>query len=367
MRYSAASRSVGTALLALATVFAGGCSAERASPLTSPHHEALELAPPKGGRERHVVAVMAANEGTETTDFMVPFGVLEASGHMEVVTVSTRPGAVELHPALKVWADQTMAEFDAQRPEGADIVIVPALHHHDDPKAVRWLQQQAQSGALVVGICDGVLTLAHAGLLQDKVATGHWFSLGKLDRRYRNTTWVRDRRYVIDGQRVTTTGVSASLPVSLALVEAVAGTPEAERLALTLGVTDTGASHDSSAFGLSAGLLLSMAYNWAAFWNRERLELPVEDGVDEIALALTADAWSRTLRASFAATHESATLIRTKRGLLVEAVPGHADAELLEPLTEPPAAALEQALEDIQQRYGVRTAATVAAQLEYVW
>ncbi|MFQ3787135.1 DJ-1/PfpI family protein [Halomonas sp. A29] len=364
-------RPLGQAMLALATLIMAGCGTDQASSVSSLPPKALdqplELPSPKGTRERHLVTILAANEGTETTDIIVPFGVLKASGQMDVVTVSTRPGLVELHPALRMWADQSIAAFDADQPEGADIVIVPALHHHDDPAAVQWLQQQAEKGAVIVGICDGVLTLAHAGLLREKMATGHWFTLGRLGRRYPDTTWVRDRRYVIDGQLVTTTGVSASLPVSLALVEAVAGEIEAERLATELGVSDTGASHDSSGYGLSAGLILNMAYNGLAFWKRERLELPVENGVDEIALALTADAWSRTLRASFAVTHPSEPQVLSKRGLLLGAAPSDGRSVLVQPPEEPPAAALDQALYGIEERYGARTASSVAAQLEYAW
>ena len=42
-------------------------------------------------------------------------------------------------------------------------------------------------------------------------------------RHYPQTTWVRDRRYVQDGRIISTTGVTASIPMSLALVEAIGG------------------------------------------------------------------------------------------------------------------------------------------------
>ncbi|WP_206022565.1 DJ-1/PfpI family protein [Billgrantia bachuensis] len=331
-------------------------------------HRSLELPAPKDGRERHLVAVLAANGGTETTDFMVPYGVLRESGRMDVVSVSTRPGPVQLHPVLKIRAEQTTEEFDEQQPGGADIVIVPALHRPDHPKAIRWLQRQAESGAVIVGVCDGVQTLAHAGLLQGKSATGHWFSLSKLRRRYQDTTWVRDRRFVVDGRVVTTTGVSASVPVSLALVEAVAGAAQADRLALDLGIADFDERHDSDAFGLSLEMLLTIARNKLAFWNHERFEVPVEDGIDEIALALSADAWSRTYRSSVVTTHPGEQWIRSRRGLVIEAEEQETNTtETLRPVMEPSAAALDDALLDISERYGLPTANLVAMQLEYAW
>ncbi|MGR4069310.1 DJ-1/PfpI family protein [Halomonas sp. LR3S48] len=360
-------RLVGLAVLILATIAVVGWRYGNPGSVRLLEHHALELPAPKGARDRHLVAVLAANDGTETTDFMVPYGVLRESGKMEVVSVSTRPGPVQLHPALRIQTEQTTQEFDAQQPDGADIVIVPALHRPDDPEAIQWLRQQAESGAVIVGVCDGVLTLAHAGLLQGKSATGHWFSLGKLSRRFKDTTWIRDHRYVVDGRFVTTTGVSASIPVSLALVEAVAGTAQADRLALDLGTPDFDASHDSGDFGLSLEMLMTIARNKLAFWNHERLELPVEDGIDEIALALSADAWSRTYRSSVVATHSSERWIRSRRGLVIEAEQEIDAAETLWPAMGPSAVALDDALVEISERYGMPTAHLVAMQLEYAW
>lgn len=63
---------------------------------------------------------------------------------------------------------------------------------------------------------------ANAGLLEGHRATGHWYSLPSLQK-FSGTTWIRDQRYVSDGVVVTTTGVTASIPASHALGEAIAG------------------------------------------------------------------------------------------------------------------------------------------------
>ena len=92
-----------------------------------------------------------------------------------------------------------------------------------------WLREQAAAaGATMVAICDGAEVLANAGVLRHRTATSHWYSRDSLQRRFTDTTWVDDRRYVMDGNVMTTTGVSASIPASLALVSALAG-PAAAR------------------------------------------------------------------------------------------------------------------------------------------
>ncbi|KOR15921.1 thiamine biosynthesis protein ThiJ, partial [Burkholderia cenocepacia] len=93
----------------------------------------LTIAMPKAGRTRPLVAIVADNAGTETTDFIVPYAILKRSGAVDVVAVSADEGTVELMPALRMLADTTFDRFDATVPAGADVVIVPALHRADRP------------------------------------------------------------------------------------------------------------------------------------------------------------------------------------------------------------------------------------------
>src|SRR5262249_54764623 len=163
--------------------------------------------------------------------------------------------------------DETIDAFDAAHPRGADVVIVPAVHDASDARLIGWLKAQAAHGATLVGICDGVWAVAATGALDGKRATGHWYSLRGLASKHPRTTWVRDRRYVRDGPVMTTTGVTASIPASLALVEEIAGTSRAEDVARRLGVHGWSAEHDSNLFSLSARDAATAARNWLAFWS----------------------------------------------------------------------------------------------------
>jgi len=337
------------------------------APVSADEHAATiaALRPPK--RARPVVAVLGYSGGTETTDYIVPYGVLRQSGVAEVVAVATAPGPLPLMPALTIQPQATTAEFDARHPAGADYVIVPAMHRADDPAVLSWVRAQAAVGATIVGVCDGTLVLAAAGLLDDHRATGHWYALGDLRDDHPATEWVRDRRFVVDRGVATTTGITASIPVSLALVEAIAGRARAEAVARELGVTRWNADHDSGAFRLDTRHVRTAAGNWLAFWSHETVGLAVEPGVDEIALALVADAWSRTYRSQAMAVTTGMGTVATRRGLTLVPDRGAEGVDrMLSPLvTERPAHALDVALEDIGGRYGRPTAAFVALQLEY--
>ena len=92
-------------------------------------------------------------------------------------------------------------------------------------------------------------------------------------------------------------------------------------------------------------------------------------GVDEVSLALVADAWSRTYRSRAVTFAGAAGAQPTRNGLriLPEQVATDWPAERRLPAIGalPPAKALDQALLEIEARYGTRTADIVAMQLEY--
>jgi transcriptional regulator GlxA family with amidase domain len=321
---------------------------------------------PRFSRTRPVIAVIGENTFTELTDYVIPYAVMVESGVAEVIALATKPGPIQMFPALKFEPQATSAAFDTRFPDGADYVIVPAVHYTEDPVLLAWVPAQAAKGATIIGVCDGVWVLAHAGLLKDRRAAGHWYSFKSLQKRFTETTWVRNRRYVADRNVVTTTGVTASLPVSLALVEAIAGRARAETVATALGVTDWGPTHYSDAFRLNTRHVFTAATNWVSFWTHENVGIPVSQGTDEIALALAADAYSRTYLSQAVSVAQSQGAIRTKRGLrlLPDRVSGASQPpDRIVPIAEAPS--LDHALEGIAQSYGRATAAFVALQLEY--
>lgn len=312
-----------------------------------------------------VVAIVADNDGTETTDFLIPFGVLSRSGVAEVSAVALRAGTVALHPGLEIEVDESIASFDERHPDGAAFVIVPAMMNPESPPLLAWLRAQATRGATLVAICDGAFVLAHAGLLDGHEATAHWDSLDDLISQFPKVRWVRDRRWVDAGRILTTTGISASIPASLALIERIAGRARAAEVAASLAEPAWSTAHDTSAFGLDATRIRTAAVNWLSFWNHERVGIPIADGVDEVALGLAADAFARTWRAEPVPLAASKR-VATRYGLHVTAADAPVDWRYLLPPSEPFAAPpIERLLADITTHYGVDTAGFVAVQMEY--
>jgi putative intracellular protease/amidase len=325
------------------------------------------LKPPK--RERPLIAIVGANEGTETTDYLMPFGLLKRADVADVMALGTKPGPVLLYPVFKVEPQATVADFDARFPDGADYVIVPQMKHQDDPAVLQWIKEQRGKGATVIGVCAGALIVANTGLLDGHRATTHWYYLDKLLEQHPSIQYVENRRLVVDRGVATTTGISASMSMSLVLIEAIAGRAKAAALAEELGMQRWGIRHRSAVFKFTRPFALTAMTNKLAFWKHEEVGFELKPGADEVTLALVADAWSRTFRSRavpFAATMDT---VESRNGMRI--YPDRVAAQwpaslLLESIgNQPPADALDEALRQITVRYGIDTSRFVAMQLEY--
>jgi putative intracellular protease/amidase len=325
------------------------------------------LKPPK--RQRPLIAIIGINDATEANDYLMPYGILRRADVADVVALATEPGPVTLYPALRVEPQATVAAFDAQYPDGADYVIVPAMSRDDDPAALQWITSQAAKGAIIIGVCAGAKVVGAAGLLDGKRATTHWYYLKELRAKTPSIRYVADRRFVVDGRVVTTTGITAAMPMSLTLIEAIAGRPKAEAVGRGLGLTNWDARHASNAFQFTRPFASTVIGNRLAFWKREQLGIELSPGVDEVSLALVADAWSRTYRSRAVTFAGASGAVQTLGGIRVlpDQVVADWPAEHLLPRigSQPPAKALDDALRDITGRYGMRTADVIAMQLEY--
>jgi hypothetical protein len=121
--------------------------------------ERLPSYQPRFEREQPVVVVLAQNQMTELTDFVVPLGVLRRAGVTKVLAVSTEPGTVQLMPALSLRAEASIEEFQRQFPQGADYLIVPAVHDSQEPRLLDFIRQQAAltSSASATACCHWLM------------------------------------------------------------------------------------------------------------------------------------------------------------------------------------------------------------------
>ncbi|MBL4811100.1 MAG: GlxA family transcriptional regulator [Rhodobacteraceae bacterium] len=82
---------------------------------------------------------------------------------------------------------------------------------------LNWLRREARRGAKLGGLCTASYTLAKAGLLQGKKATIHWENHDSFCEEFEDVTLTKSV-FVIDGNRITTAGGTASIDLMLTLI-----------------------------------------------------------------------------------------------------------------------------------------------------
>lgn len=116
----------------------------------------------------------------------------------------------------------------------ADTVVVPGVIDPKppvDPNLVAALAEAARRGARVVSICTGAFALAAAGLLDDKMATTHWYWADLLRQRHPRVHLRESELYVTDGNVSTSAGILAGTDLCLHLLRQDCGQEAANAMA----------------------------------------------------------------------------------------------------------------------------------------
>jgi cyclohexyl-isocyanide hydratase len=116
-----------------------------------------------------------------------------------------------------------------------DVLVVPGGPGQtlamEDRLLLSFLARQSARARWTASVCTGALLLAAAGVLRGRRATTHWLAMGELERLGAIPS---QERVVWDGNVVTGAGVSAGIDLALALVTALRGPEEAQRIQLSI-------------------------------------------------------------------------------------------------------------------------------------
>jgi transcriptional regulator GlxA family with amidase domain len=96
----------------------------------------------------------------------------------------------------------------------------------NNPTVIEWIQKVSARVDWVTSVCDGALLLHEAGPARDRRVATDWEFEDQLEARG-DVTVVRDARYVVDGNLVTSPGVSAGIDMALWLIGRIRGLPHA--------------------------------------------------------------------------------------------------------------------------------------------
>jgi transcriptional regulator GlxA family with amidase domain len=84
-------------------------------------------------------------------------------------------------------------------------------------RVLNWLRREARRGPVIGGLCTAGYTLAKAGLLDGKKATIHWENQDSFTEEFQEVELTKSI-FVIDGNRITTAGGTASIDLMLKII-----------------------------------------------------------------------------------------------------------------------------------------------------
>jgi transcriptional regulator GlxA family with amidase domain len=84
-------------------------------------------------------------------------------------------------------------------------------------KVLNWMRREARRGVIMGGLCTAAYSLARAGLLNGKKATIHWENQDSFAEEFEDVTLTKSV-FVVDGNRITTAGGTASIDLMLKII-----------------------------------------------------------------------------------------------------------------------------------------------------
>ncbi|QXE89234.1 DJ-1/PfpI family protein [Geomonas subterranea] len=155
------------------------------------------------GNLKHIPAVVWGGEEKRVT--------------VRVVTIAAKRGEVASNQGPK-----TVADFGFGDAPRLDYLLVPggigAIAQLQDRETLNWLRERAAKTELVMSVCNGASLLAAAGILDDRPATTNKMFWKDSTQPGPKVQWVKKARWVDDGTVVTSSGISAGMDMSLAVI-----------------------------------------------------------------------------------------------------------------------------------------------------
>lgn len=168
------------------------------------------------------------------------FGPLEVLGFLKddfrILMVGPERGPIASVQGPRTLCDHGLADCPA-----LDMLLVPGgrgtRREVENDRLLGWLRERAAAAELVASVCTGSGLLARAGILDGHRATSNKRAWDWVVSQGPKVDWVRRARWVEDGKLWTSSGVSAGIDMTLALVAHRLGQEVAEEAAWRIEYT----------------------------------------------------------------------------------------------------------------------------------
>jgi transcriptional regulator GlxA family with amidase domain len=151
--------------------------------------------------------------------------------------VTTKPRSLSMNPENSTFFQSVVPTHTLESAPPLDVLIVPGglgTRAPDLNSTIHWIAKTYPTLKYLITVCTGAGLAAQSGVLDGKKATTNkasWASTVKLGPKVH---WVSHARWTVDGNIWTSSGISASIDVTLAFIDKVYGSNVAKELAYTM-------------------------------------------------------------------------------------------------------------------------------------
>ena len=168
------------------------------------------------------------------------FELLDVFGPLEMYGMA--PENFEIHMVAERGGDvaskqgpRSVVEHEFGDGRQFDILLVPGGRgtrtEVENSNLLEWLRVQSLNAEYVTSVCTGSALLAKAGLLDGIRATTNKRAFAWATSQSDKVIWEKEARWVEDGKFFTSSGVSAGMDMSLAVIGKILGNETAEQIA----------------------------------------------------------------------------------------------------------------------------------------
>ncbi len=163
----------------------------------------------------------------ETLDVFGPVELLAASEHYQCRFYSENGGLIGNRHHVQILTSPLR-----ERPSETDILLIPGgagtRSCINDSAFLEQLREQAEISQWVLSVCTGSALLAATGLLDGREATSNKRAWEWVIAQRSEVRWQSARRWCVDGNYYTSSGVSAGMDMTVAFIADQTGTAVAE-------------------------------------------------------------------------------------------------------------------------------------------
>jgi AraC family transcriptional regulator, transcriptional activator FtrA len=278
---------------------------------------------PQYNPNKPTVAVVLADSSipTEDFDFLIPYTLLSMTDAYNVYAVAPDKNVKSLSGGLDVIPHYSYKELDNLLNKSPDIIVIPYMPGVNEQKyqpTREWIQKHSRSKTTTfLSICGGSENLADAALLKGKSATSHWQALPGLIKKYTDTHWKGDVRYVHEGNTLTSAGQSAGIDAVLHLISQKLGEPMAAKISKEISYPSYQFVQNPKVDHPFYGDIKLATYwlNLGFHWNKKQMGVLLYKDMDEIALSSIFDSYGDTGTTQVFTVSSSDAPITTKHHL----------------------------------------------------